>query len=43
MIKRADNYNSAIDFIENPPADCTLEVIAPQNSFAVGRINDRLE
>lgn len=38
MIKRAESYNRAIEFIKNPPSDCTIRVIAPPDSFAVGRI-----
>lgn len=38
MIHRAESYNDAIDFIENPPKDCKLTVIAPPESFSVGRI-----
>ncbi|MGF1703157.1 patatin family protein [Photobacterium makurazakiensis] len=38
MLQRADAYNKAIDFIENPPADCKLTVIAPPEEFAVGRV-----
>ncbi|MCW8329909.1 patatin family protein [Photobacterium sp. SDRW27] len=38
MISRADSYNRAIEFVNSPPEDCTLHVIAPPESFAVGRI-----
>jgi len=38
MIKRAESYNDAIDFIENPPKDCKITVIAPPENFSVGRI-----
>ncbi|WP_120512210.1 patatin-like phospholipase family protein [Photobacterium salinisoli] len=38
MMKRADNYNNAIAFIENPPEDCRIHVIAPPAEFDVGRI-----
>ncbi|WP_375748869.1 patatin family protein [Vibrio sp. HN007] len=38
MIRRAVSYNKAIDFIENPPADCKINIIAPEQSFAVGRL-----
>lgn len=38
MIRRAESYNKAIDFIENPPEDCSITVIAPPESFSVGRI-----
>ncbi|WP_330961138.1 patatin-like phospholipase family protein [Photobacterium sp. 53610] len=38
MMNRAESYNQAIDFIENPPADCKIRVIAPPAEFDVGRI-----
>ncbi len=38
MIHRSDSYNQAIDFIENPPSDCHVRVLAPPDSFAVGRM-----
>ncbi|EKE69590.1 patatin-like phospholipase family protein [Gallaecimonas xiamenensis] len=37
MLHRHHSYNAAIDFIENPPADCRIRVIAPPAQFAVGR------
>lgn len=43
MINRAESYNRAIDFIENPPADCELVVIVPPESFAVGRTTTNFE
>ena len=38
MINRWTAYNRAIAFIENPPADCRIRVIAPPAHFAVGRL-----
>jgi predicted patatin/cPLA2 family phospholipase len=38
MISRAEQYNQAIDFIENPPAGCRIRVIAPPRAFGVGRM-----
>ena len=38
MIRRADVYNRAIDFIENPPCDCQVYVLAPPDNFSVGRM-----
>ena len=38
LISRADNYNRAIAFLEDPPADCRIRVIAPPAEFAVGRL-----
>ena len=36
-IARADNYNTSIDFIHNPPAGCKINIIAPPANFKVGR------
>ncbi|WP_404343792.1 patatin family protein [Pseudoalteromonas mariniglutinosa] len=36
-LKRAENYNQSIAFINNPPEDCTVRVIAPPSNFKVGR------
>ena len=38
MLRRHNAYNRAIDFIENPPPDCRIQVIAPPKDFAVGRV-----
>lgn len=38
MINRAESYNRAIEFINNPPLDCDIKVIAPPDNFEVGRI-----
>ena len=38
MVKRTDAYNQALDFFDNPPADCNLTVIAPQPDFPVNRL-----
>lgn len=46
MITRADQYNQTLAFINNPPDDCTIEVIAPDDTFEVGRLTtdkDKLE
>ncbi|UXI03981.1 patatin family protein [Photobacterium sp. TY1-4] len=37
MLHRAERYNQAIAFINQPPADCELTVIAPPPEFSVGR------
>lgn len=37
MVNRHLSYNAAIDFIERPPADCKVRVIAPGEGFKVGR------
>ncbi|MDX1589975.1 MAG: patatin family protein [Oleiphilaceae bacterium] len=38
LIRRADSYNRAMDFIRNPPADCRIHRIAPPEAFPVGRL-----
>ena len=38
IISRAKRYNDALAFIENPPPDCHLQVIAPPDDFAVSRM-----
>ncbi|MFH0256973.1 patatin family protein [Vibrio rumoiensis] len=45
-LKRAENYNKSIEFIQSPPKDCTIHVIAPPDDFPVGRLTknkDRLD
>lgn len=37
MLARDVAYNRALDFIETPPADCEIEVIAPPADFPVSR------
>ncbi|WP_263656779.1 patatin-like phospholipase family protein [Marinobacter halotolerans] len=37
-LRRAERYNATLSFIENPPEDCTVHVIAPTSAFAVGRL-----
>lgn len=38
MVKRAETYNDALEFIANPPANCRINVIAPQENFPVSRL-----
>ncbi|WP_035480778.1 patatin-like phospholipase family protein [Gallaecimonas xiamenensis] len=38
LLDRAKHYNAALDFIESPPADCRVQVVAPPPDFAVGRL-----
>ncbi|WP_233546104.1 patatin-like phospholipase family protein [Salinibius halmophilus] len=38
LASRAERYNKALDFIENPPADCTVRVVVPPQSFKVERL-----
>ncbi len=38
MDKRWEVYNRAIDFLERPPADCRVNIIAPPPEFEVGRL-----
>ncbi|WP_258808357.1 patatin family protein [Pseudidiomarina sp. CB1] len=40
---RAERYNATIDFIENPPADCTIHIIAPPEYMPVGRFTRQRE
>ncbi|PTB96575.1 hypothetical protein C9993_09695 [Marinobacter sp. Z-F4-2] len=45
-LRRAKSYNAALAFIENPPPDCAIRIIAPPANFAVGRLTrnpERLE
>ncbi len=41
-LTRADVYNQSIDFINNPPADCRVNIIAPPVNFKVGRTTKKL-
>ena len=38
MLKRSQAYNDALEFIDNPPADCRITVIAPDRGFPVNRL-----
>ena len=38
MITRDARYNAAMDFIDHPPADCRINVIAPGPDFPVSRL-----
>jgi predicted patatin/cPLA2 family phospholipase len=37
MKRRHLAYNKSIDFINHPPEDCTIDIIAPNEHFSVGR------
>ncbi|WP_346836811.1 patatin family protein [Microbulbifer sp. SAOS-129_SWC] len=37
VLERSERYNRALDFIQVPPADCHVRVIAPPEDFPVGR------
>jgi len=37
MIQRHKTYNQTMDFIENPPISCHIDLIAPVKGFEVGR------
>ncbi|KTF16642.1 patatin family protein [Pseudoalteromonas sp. H105] len=37
-LKRAEDYNESIDFINTPPSDCKIHIIAPPCDFKVGRM-----
>ena len=36
--RRWKTYNESIDFMENPPEDCRVHIIAPPPEFMVGRL-----
>ncbi|QEN09145.1 patatin family protein [Oceanispirochaeta crateris] len=38
MKNRWQIYNNAIDFLENPPADCRVNIITPPQNFEVNRL-----
>ena len=37
MLRRSQDYNDALEFLEKPPIDCKVTVIAPPANFKVGR------
>ena len=41
MLQRAENYNTSLDFIRNPPEDLNIHVIAPPTGFSVRRLSMR--
>lgn len=43
MRNRVEIYNQSLEFIENPPADCHLTVIAPGWDFPVNRLTTNLQ
>ncbi len=43
MLFRSDEYNASLDFIDNPPADCIVRVIAPPPEFNVSRLTMSLD
>ncbi len=38
VLARAENYNRSIAFIQSPPTDCKINIIAPPSDFPVGRL-----
>lgn len=42
LLHRAKHYNQALDFIQHPPADCEITIIAPNETFQVGRLTRHL-
>ncbi|WP_218396463.1 patatin-like phospholipase family protein [Alteromonas lipotrueae] len=38
MRKRSNIYNETLNFLLNPPSDCTITVIAPDEAFCVRRL-----
>ncbi|AHK16997.1 MAG: patatin family protein [Thalassolituus sp.] len=43
MLFRGDDYNASLDFIENPPDDCIVRVVAPPPEFNVSRLTMKLD
>ncbi len=37
MLRRSQDYNDALEFLEKPPIDCKVTIIAPPADFKVGR------
>ncbi len=37
VLTRQTKYNQALDFINNPPSNCQLEILTPSSEFDVGR------
>lgn len=38
MLRRAETYNETLAFLNNPPSDCQLTIIAPDEGFCVKRL-----
>lgn len=38
VLARSERYNQALAFIQQPPEDCTIRIIAPPAGFPVGRL-----
>ncbi|OFC71734.1 patatin-like phospholipase family protein [Alteromonas confluentis] len=38
MLRRAATYNQTLEFLNSPPSDCKLTVIAPDQAFCVKRL-----
>ena len=38
MLQRAAIYNETLNFLKNPPEDCNIRVIAPDEAFCVKRL-----
>jgi predicted patatin/cPLA2 family phospholipase len=43
MMLRADDYNGSLEFIDKPPEDCRIRVIAPPPQFAVSRLTMNID
>mgnify|MGYP001200966958 CR=1 FL=1 len=43
VTRRTEQYNSALDFIANPPEDCQIHIIAPPQNFPVSRFTTDLD
>jgi predicted patatin/cPLA2 family phospholipase len=42
LIHRGERYNETLSFIQNPPDDCRLRIIAPPEDFPVSRLTTDL-
>ncbi|WP_444888584.1 patatin-like phospholipase family protein [Microbulbifer sp. JMSA008] len=43
VLERGERYNRALDFIQTPPPDCRVSVIAPPADFPVKRFTQEVE
>ncbi|WP_444901879.1 patatin family protein [Microbulbifer sp. SSSA007] len=43
VLERGERYNRALDFIQSPPKDCRVSVIAPPEDFPVKRFTQEAE
>lgn len=43
ILKRAEHYNSTLDFMTSPPSDCRITIIAPPPDFPVSRLTTQID